>query len=51
MGTWVGALFVLLLSFTGYLYRVRIEEKALLETLGEEYHEYMEHTWRFFPGL
>ncbi len=51
LGTWAGALFVLLFSITGYLYRVRVEEKALLESIGEEYHEYMRHTWRFFPGL
>jgi protein-S-isoprenylcysteine O-methyltransferase Ste14 len=51
LGTWVGALFVLLLAVGGFLYRVRVEEQALLQALGEEYREYMEHTWRFFPGL
>ena len=51
IGTWVGALLVLFLSFTGYLHRVRIEEKALLKALGDEYRDYMQHTWRFFPGL
>ncbi len=51
LGTWAGALFVLLFSIAGYLYRVRVEEKALLESIGEEYHEYMRHTRRFFPGL
>ncbi len=50
-GTWAGALFVLLLSVSGYLYRAHVEEKALLEALGEEYASYMKHTWRFFPGL
>ncbi len=51
LGTWAGCLMVLLLSLGGYLYRVKIEEKALLEALGDEYREYMQHTWRFFPGL
>lgn len=51
LGTWAGALFVLLLSGSGYLYRARVEEKALLEALGDEYKAYMQHTWRFFPGL
>ena len=51
IGTWVGALLVLFLSMTGYLNRVRIEEKLLLEALGDEYRAYMQHTWRFFPGL
>jgi len=51
MGTWLGALLVLVLCLAGYLYRVRIEEQALLETLGDEYRDYMQHTWRLFPGL
>jgi protein-S-isoprenylcysteine O-methyltransferase Ste14 len=51
LGTWVGALFVFLLTVGGFLYRVRVEEKALLETLGADYCDYMQHTWRFFPGL
>jgi protein-S-isoprenylcysteine O-methyltransferase Ste14 len=51
LGTWVGGLLVLILSLGGYLYRVRIEEKALLEVFGDEYWDYMQHTWQFFPGL
>jgi protein-S-isoprenylcysteine O-methyltransferase Ste14 len=51
LGTWVGGLLVLFLSLGGYLYRVRIEERALLEVFGDEYRDYMQHTWRFFPGL
>jgi protein-S-isoprenylcysteine O-methyltransferase Ste14 len=51
LGTWAGALLVLILSLAGYLYRVRIEEQAMLEIFGDEYREYIQHTWRFFPGL
>ena len=51
LGTWAGVVPVLILSVFGYLYRVRIEEKALLEALGDEYQDYMQHTWHFFPGL
>ena len=51
LGTWAGGVLVLVVSLAGYLYRVRIEEKALLEALGDEYRDYMQHTWRFFPGL
>jgi protein-S-isoprenylcysteine O-methyltransferase Ste14 len=51
LGTWLGGLLVLFLSLGGYLYRVRIEERALLEVFGDEYRDYMQHTWRFFPGL
>ncbi len=51
LGTAAGGLLVLVLSLAGYLYRVRIEERALLEAFGDEYREYMQHTSRFFPGL
>lgn len=51
LGTWAGALVVLGLSLAGYLYRVRIEEQAMLDAFGDEYRQYMQHTWRFFPGL
>ena len=50
MGTWFAGVLVLILSLAGYSYRVKNEEKALLEALGNEYREYMDHTWRFFPG-
>ena len=51
LGTWAAGALVLVLSLTGYLYRVRIEEKTLCEAFGDEYREYMQHTWRLFPGL
>ena len=51
LGTWAGGLVVLVLSFAAYFYRVQVEEKALLDIFGEEYRDYMQHTWRFFPGL
>jgi len=51
LGTWVGGLAVFILSFAGYFYRVLVEEKALLIAFGEEYREYMQHTWMFFPWV
>jgi protein-S-isoprenylcysteine O-methyltransferase Ste14 len=51
LGTWMGGLLVLFLSLGGYLYRVQIEERVLLGVFGDEYRDYMQHTWRFFPGL
>jgi len=51
LGNWAG-LFVLLTGvFLGHFYRVRIEEKALVEAIGQPYAEYMRHTRRFIPGL
>jgi protein-S-isoprenylcysteine O-methyltransferase Ste14 len=51
LGTWVGGLVILIFSLAGYLYRIQVEEKALLNAFGDEYREYMRHTWRLFPGL
>jgi protein-S-isoprenylcysteine O-methyltransferase Ste14 len=51
LGTWAGALLVLMLCFAGFSYRVQVEERVLLDFFGDEYREYIEHTWRLFPGL
>jgi len=51
VGTWAGAVLAFFISLAGYYYRVRVEEKVLLENMGNVYKEYMKHTWRFFPGL
>jgi protein-S-isoprenylcysteine O-methyltransferase Ste14 len=51
LGTWLGGVIVLFLSLAGYFYRAIIEEKVLLEAFGEEYQDYMKHTWRLFPGF
>jgi protein-S-isoprenylcysteine O-methyltransferase Ste14 len=51
LGTWIGGLVVLVFSFAGYLYRIQVEEKTLLNVFGDEYREYMRNTWRLFPGL
>jgi protein-S-isoprenylcysteine O-methyltransferase Ste14 len=51
LGTWVAALLVLILCFAGFFYRMQIEERVLLEVFGDEYREYIEHTWRIFPGF
>lgn len=50
LGTWLGALIVLILMLFSTLYRIRVEEILLLETFGNEYRTYMAETWRLFPG-
>lgn len=51
IGTWVGGLVVFIISLVGYVYRIKIEEQALLNVFGDEYREYMQRTWRLFPGI
>lgn len=50
LGTWAGALISLALILAATLYRIRVEERVLLEKFGEAYRRYMQQTWRLFPG-
>ena len=50
LGIWMGALIALVLILAPTLYRIRVEEKTLLYTFGEEYRRYMLKTWRLIPG-
>jgi len=48
----VAAIVVFNLCILGaFLYRIRVEERTLLEGLGDEYAEYMRHTYRLIPGV
>lgn len=49
MTNWASLASLLLCVFFGHLYRVKIEEKALIRTLGRPYIEYMRRTKRFIP--
>jgi protein-S-isoprenylcysteine O-methyltransferase Ste14 len=51
LGNWVGLLVMLSAIVIAYGYRVRIEERALVATLGEPYRAYMQRTKRFIPLL
>ena len=48
-GSWVAALLALAVAIAGYSYRVRVEERVLLEAFGDEYREYMRQSGRFLP--
>jgi protein-S-isoprenylcysteine O-methyltransferase Ste14 len=51
LGNWI-SLAILLATIVGvYAYRVRIEERALLATMGDQYAQYMRRTRRFVPFL
>lgn len=49
LGNWLSLIVILVAGFTGYSYRVMVEERTLLTALGEPYREYMKHTKRFIP--
>jgi protein-S-isoprenylcysteine O-methyltransferase Ste14 len=46
---WLSLLAVVAIAFIGYSYRAWVEEKTLVNALGEPYREYMKHTKRFVP--
>jgi protein-S-isoprenylcysteine O-methyltransferase Ste14 len=45
----VGAVATLALGVPVYVYRMSIEERALVDQLGEAYRSYRERTWRLVP--
>jgi protein-S-isoprenylcysteine O-methyltransferase Ste14 len=49
LGSWVSVALFAVETCCIYRYRVRVEEKALLATLGEPYRAYMKRTKRFIP--
>jgi protein-S-isoprenylcysteine O-methyltransferase Ste14 len=51
VANWAGLIALLLCVFAGHLYRVQIEEQALIQAIGQPYVVYMQHTKRFIPGV
>jgi protein-S-isoprenylcysteine O-methyltransferase Ste14 len=48
-GNWLSPILYLAPWIAAHAYRIRIEERALLETLGEPYRAYCRRTWRLVP--
>jgi len=48
---WLSVLLVTAPALAAYVYRVRVEERALLVSLGRRYQEYRRRTKRFVPFL
>ena len=46
---WLSVLVIGAAALLGYLYRVRVEEQALLSQIGRPYEDYMRRTKRFVP--
>jgi protein-S-isoprenylcysteine O-methyltransferase Ste14 len=51
MTNWASLITLLLCVFLGHVYRVSIEEIALIRTIGQPYIEYMRRTKRFIPWV
>jgi protein-S-isoprenylcysteine O-methyltransferase Ste14 len=48
---WISITVALIIPAATYGYRIHVEEKALLETLGAPYRDYMNRTKRLIPFL
>jgi protein-S-isoprenylcysteine O-methyltransferase len=51
IGNWLSLAILVVPILLVFLYRVRIEEAALLQGLGERYRGYMNRTKRLIPGI
>jgi protein-S-isoprenylcysteine O-methyltransferase Ste14 len=51
LSNWLALLLPACCLACAYAYRIPIEEKALLQGLGEDYRSYMRRTWRLVPYL
>lgn len=51
MTNWLSIVVIMLASLVGYGYRVRVEERALCNDLGQSYRDYMQRTKRFVPHV
>ncbi|MDQ2911391.1 MAG: isoprenylcysteine carboxylmethyltransferase family protein [Actinomycetota bacterium] len=51
LGSWFGALGAVTIALLGHLPRIRVEEAALRDGLGEAYAEYANATARLAPGI
>jgi protein-S-isoprenylcysteine O-methyltransferase Ste14 len=50
-GSWLGAAVALAIAFVGHLPRIRVEEAALREALGQPYERYANSHARLLPGV
>ena len=49
LGNWISVVLLTFSTVALYSYRVSVEERALLETIGEPYGAYMKECKRFIP--
>ena len=51
LGDWLGLVLILLLSVGAIYYRIVVEERLLIQRLGREYLQYIQHTKRLIPFI
>jgi protein-S-isoprenylcysteine O-methyltransferase Ste14 len=51
LSNWLSILFMMIPTALGYLYRIKVEERFMLEQLGEDYLNYQERTKGIIPMI
>lgn len=51
LGNWLSLLVLVALPSIGLIFRIHVEEAALLARLGDPYRQYMSYTKRLLPGI
>jgi protein-S-isoprenylcysteine O-methyltransferase Ste14 len=51
ISNWLSILVMMIPVSLGYLYRIKVEERFMLEQLGEDYLNYQERTKRLIPMI
>jgi protein-S-isoprenylcysteine O-methyltransferase Ste14 len=51
LGSWLSFALLTVATIATYAYRVMVEERALLDTIGEPYRIYMKESKRYIPYI
>lgn len=51
LSNWISLLFIFLPIFVAILHRIKIEERVLIDALGQEYIDYCKSTYRLIKGI
>jgi len=51
LSNWLSVLFMIIPILFGFIYRIRVEEKFMIEQMGEKYIDYQKRTKRLIPTI
>jgi protein-S-isoprenylcysteine O-methyltransferase Ste14 len=51
LSNWLSIIFMIVPVFLGYIYRINVEEKFMIEQMGQKYRDYQKRTKRLIPRI
>ncbi len=51
LNNWYGLLLILIIPFLTFIYRIKTEEKVLIQKFGQQYLDYRKKTWAILPFI